>query len=249
MYIYNDRTIKGEGIFTNFIITEHTTIPTGPVNYTSGTRSSTQSLIDLKKSTSIDVSNVSFDSTGQPTFDGTNDNISLADNFDLNDHFSDGGDFSIEAIIYMRESASQNGGVLTNQKYQSETDPAGFGLSIRSANTYGLNLTNSTPTSYQHLATIPFNVNNYHHIVYTFKSSTGNVVSYSNGSQYSNVTNGSYSWNIPTDSTRTYIGYNTQGGWGNYINMDIPVIKVYNKVITAQEVKQNYNAYKNRFNI
>ena len=217
--------------------------------YIENNRSSTQSLIDLKRTTDIDVSSLSFDSTGQPTFDGTDDRISLTDNFDLNDHFANGGDFSIEAIIYMRESASQNGGVLTNQKYQSETDPAGFGLAITSANTYCLNLTNSTPTSYEHLAAIPFNVNNYHHIVYTFKSSTGNVVSYSNGSQYSNVTNSSYSWNIPTDSTRTYIGYNTQGGWGNYINMDIPVIKVYNNVITEQEVNQNFNAYKNRFNI
>jgi len=212
-------------------------------------RSSTQSLIDLKRTADIDVSNVSFDSTGQPTFDGTNDRISLTDNFDLNDHFGNGGDFSIEAIVYMRESASQNGGVLTNQKYQTEPDPAGFGLAIRSANTYCLSLTNSTPTSYQSLASIPFNVNNYHHIVYTFKSSTGNVVAYSNGSQYSTVTNSSYSWNIPTDSTRTYIGYNPQGGWGNYINMDIPVIKVYNSVITEQEVNQNFNAYKNRFNI
>jgi hypothetical protein len=225
--------------------------PTSYQEFTGSTteRSSTQGLLDLAGNTAIDTSTVSFNEHGFPTFDGTDDRISLTDNFDLNDHFRNGGDFSIEAIIYMRESASQNGGVFNNQKYQSETDPAGFGLSIRSANTYGLNLTNSTSTSYQHLATIPFNVNNYHHIVYTFKSSTGNVVSYSNGSQYSNVTNSSYSWNIPTDSTRTYIGYNTQGGWSNYINMDIPVIKVYNNVITAQDIKQHYKAYKNRFNI
>ena len=43
--------------------------------FLTGTRSSTQSLIDLKSITDIDVSNVSFDSTGQPTFDGTDDYI------------------------------------------------------------------------------------------------------------------------------------------------------------------------------
>lgn len=43
--------------------------------YVKGTRSSTASLIDLKRTANIDVSNVSFDSTGQPTFDGTNDYI------------------------------------------------------------------------------------------------------------------------------------------------------------------------------
>lgn len=217
--------------------------------FTATSRSSTESLIDLKRTTNIDVSNVTFDSTGQPTFDGTDDSISLTDNFDLNDHFVTGQDFSIEAVTYMRESPSQNGGVLCNQKYSSETDPAGFGLVIKNNNTYALNLTNNTPTSYENIAGIPFNVDNYHHIVYTFNSSTGSIVSYSNGSQYGSATNSSYSWRIPTDSTRTYVGYNTQGGWGNYINMDVPVIKVYSKALTAGEVKQNYNAYKHRFNI
>ena len=36
-------------------------------------RSSTASLIDLKKTADINLSNVSFDSTGQPDYDGTND--------------------------------------------------------------------------------------------------------------------------------------------------------------------------------
>ena len=45
--------------------------------YVKGTRSSTASLIDLKRATNIDVSNVSFDSTGQPTFDNTDDRITM----------------------------------------------------------------------------------------------------------------------------------------------------------------------------
>ena len=44
-----------------------------------GSRSSTASLIDLKKTTDIDVGNVSFGSTGQPEFDGTDDCIDLND--------------------------------------------------------------------------------------------------------------------------------------------------------------------------
>ena len=242
----------GEGLTvgSDFYITDaQTELKSHATPFVNGTRSNTAGLIDLKRTTDIDVSNVSFDSTGQPTFDGTDDRIGLGDNFDLNDHFSDGGDFSIEVITKMKESASQNGGVLCNQKYQSEADPAGFGLVIRSSNQYALNLTNNTPISYENLASIPFNQDEYHHIVYTFESSTGKVVSYSNGTQYTSITNSSYSWNIPTDSTRTYIGYNTQGGWGNYINMDIPIAKVYGRALSADEVQQNYNAYKKRFNI
>ena len=33
MYIYNDRTIQGEGIFTNFVVTEHATFPTAPAQW------------------------------------------------------------------------------------------------------------------------------------------------------------------------------------------------------------------------
>tara|TARA_R100000951_G_scaffold94312_1_gene83045 strand:- start:8 stop:1261 length:1254 start_codon:yes stop_codon:yes gene_type:complete len=239
-----DNTLDFEYLFDNFMVNEGVAVP-----FVDSTRSSTASLIDLTKTNSIDVSNISFDSTGQPTFDGTDDKINLGNNFDLNDHFSSGGDFSIEAIVKMKESASQNGGIICNQKYSTEPDPAGFGLVIKNSNQYALNLTNNTPTSYQHLLPISFNQNIYHHITYTFKSSTGKVIAYSDGTQYSTVTNSSYSWNIPTDSTRTNIGWNTQGGWGNYINMDIPVVKVYNKVLTPEEVQQNFNAYKNRFNI
>ena len=217
--------------------------------YVEDTRSSTQSLIDLKETTEIDLTNVSFDSNAQLTFDGTDDVISLDNNFDLDTHFNDGGSFSIDVVVKMKESASQNGGIVCNQRYKTETDPAGFGLVISSTNKYGINLTNNTPESYQSLAQIPFNQNEYHHITYTFEKNLGKVVAYSNGSEYTSSTSTSYSWNIPTDSTRTLIGKNTQGGWGNYINMDIVIAKIYNISLTAEEVKQNYNAYKKRFGI
>ena len=38
-------------------------------------------------------------------------------------------------------------------------------------------------------------------------------------------------------------------GDGRQLYGDIPVVKIYNRVLTASEVKQNYNAYKNRFNL
>jgi hypothetical protein len=34
-----------------------------------------------------------------------------------------------------------------------------------------------------------------------------------------------------------------------YFEGDIPIGKYYNKTLTAQEVQQNFKAYKNRFNI
>ena len=63
--------------------------------YVKGTRSSTASLIDLKRATNIDVSNVSFDSTGQPTFDNTDDRITMPNSSVFN-HTSE---LSIEAWV------------------------------------------------------------------------------------------------------------------------------------------------------
>ena len=232
-----------------YVAGQQATRGTHSTPYVEDNRSSTQSLIDLKKTAEIDLTNVSFDSNAQMNFDGTDDKISLDNNFDLDTHFNEGGSFSIDVVVKMKESASQNGGIVCNQKYKTETDPAGFGLVINSTNKYGINLTNNTPESYQSLAQIPFNQNEYHHITYTFEKNLGKVVAYSNGSEYTSSTNTSYSWNIPTDSTRTLIGKNTQGGWGNYINMDIVIVKIHNITLTAEEVKQNYNAYKKRFGI
>ena len=64
-----------------------------PTPYAAGTRSSTQSLIDLTKSTNIDVSNVSFDSNGLFTFDGTDDFINLPT---LN---NDSGEVTVEVVL------------------------------------------------------------------------------------------------------------------------------------------------------
>ena len=47
-----------------------------------------------------------------------------------------------------------------------------------------------------------------------------------------------------------YIGrYEHAGGYSRYFNGHIPVTRLYNKPLNAAEIKQNYNVYKNRFNI
>ena len=41
------------------------------------------------------------------------------------------------------------------------------------------------------------------------------------------------------------------GAWGTIQRFggEIPILKMYNSAISASEIKQNYNTYKNRFNI
>jgi len=226
MYIYNDRTIKGEGVFTNFIITEHATAPTGPMYYTSGTRSNTQSLIDLKRTTGIDVSNVSFDSTGQPTFDGTDDILNtglFSGRNPSTEHFT------IEAIVksdttsgnHMWVDATGNG---SNQRFYCAHASTG----------------SSTPLGIQNSGwshSIPQDTN-YHHYAITMNGSTAQL--YNNSVAHSNKSYTSY----------TLSGQINVGGRSGYRwNGEIPVFKIYDKVLTTAEITQNYNAYKNRFNI
>ena len=242
MYIYNDRTIKGEGIFTNFIITEHATLPTAPVNYTSGTRSSTQSLIDLKRTDSIDVSNVSFDSTGQPTFDGTDDYIvKTREQYGILDPWSvelvfeptDDSDTSWNGLFGGSLSLGgywffHGGGTLAY--YEGYSEAIGGKLSYRTwtkANT--------------------FTQDKHHHFVITYTPSSSGTAGtfnlYYNGGEKTDSFSWTFSWNHSLDSK--FIG----SGNGRFGTNDVRIYKEYSKALTAAEIKQNFNAYKNRFNI
>jgi hypothetical protein len=46
-----------------------------------------------------------------------------------------------------------------------------------------------------------------------------------------------------------YIGRYEYGGYSRYFNGHIPVTRLYDKGLSAAEIKQNYNTLKNRFDI
>jgi hypothetical protein len=73
-----------------------------------------------------------------------------------------------------------------------------------------------------------------------------------NGTSYQIYINGVADGNAVTDnavaaSSDNYIG--RQSSSGTYLLGEVPVLKIYNQALSADELKQNYNAYKNRFNI
>jgi|13_taG_2_1085334.scaffolds.fasta_scaffold08900_2 hypothetical protein len=249
MYIYNDRTITGEGIFTNFMITEHATVPTGPVNYTSGTRSSTQSIIDLKNTAEINVSNVSFDSTGQPTFDGTDDRISIGDT-----SFTDFGtnNFTIEAVLYIPSdittSTGHYKGVVVKKGASSAN--AGMGIYYNTGHQKFLWSTANGSSSVERFTTNTFGnlLGTYIHVVMIRDSSvTNNGHFYINGVQEA-ITSGGSLMNVD-NNYNLLVGASSTLYSNYFLEGNVPVAKIYNKALSAEEVKQNFNAYKNRFNI
>jgi len=209
-----------------------------------GTRSSTESLIDLKKTTDINVSNVSFDSTGQPTFDGTDDTIT----------FNPGTfptswqqPFSVEAVVYI-----PSGATWYNQ---------GSGTAIIGRGSYtgswGLlrGGTNNSVYFYMRTGGNTFNPggiigrDKFYHIVGTWDG-TSQAIFYINGSQNSQETSTSVGTTVDNTGNIKVGGDVAFGGSnGGYGEGTFPVVKLYSKKLTATEIQQNYKAYKNRFNI
>ena len=186
--------------------------------------STTQSIIDLKKTNDIDVSNISVDSTGQPTLDGTDDEIDITFPT-LNSDYG-----SIEVVVARKDTTTNSFifgavGASTNRYY------------LRHAGSTSYDACRGNP-----LANASFGVmtqDKFYHLVMTWDAST--VYAYTNG-----VFSDSSSYTNPgTDITGGNIGQ----GSGNHVMADLPVFKIHNKVLSAEEVKQNYNAYKIRFDI
>jgi len=201
--------------------------------FVAGTRSSTQSLIDLKRSTDIDVSNVSFSSTGQPEFDGTDDYIQIPD-----PNVSSSSGFSIEMIIKPTNASSSPMIITPNS--------GGIDHFVRlgSNGRLYMRMIVAADSSVQDFTTTTLlSSTDYHYVVFTFKQSEGGKAYY-NGSQESaasaNFTALDWSsvWKIGQRGNNTF-----------FFDGELPILKVHNGVLTADQVKQNYNAYKNRFDI
>ena len=99
-------------------------------------------------------------------------------------------------------------------------------------------------TNYRNVSISAPATGEWHHIVGTYDGSTSRA--YINGVQvwYASTSGnvGGTTYNIGIYNNRTNDGlHNFEGS--------IPTAKIYNLALSAQEVQQNFNAYKNRFNI
>ena len=198
--------------------------------FVDGTRSGTSTLVDLKRSASIDTSYVSFNSNSQLTFDGTNDYIALPNDLGYSTT-------ALSCFAWFKINGNSPAG-----GYHIICGPSYLEMSIQASNpTFlrnGVDGSGGRHVANQGNQTL--NDGKFHYYGITFNGST--KTAYIDG-----VAVGTQS----VSGTLT----NSFGGRmvGNYSNSyyalgAIPVYKVYNKVLTPAEVKQNYNAYKNRFN-
>tara|TARA_B100000497_G_scaffold116811_1_gene141513 strand:- start:396 stop:1634 length:1239 start_codon:yes stop_codon:yes gene_type:complete len=212
---------------------EHLIIPPNLLLEPNTSVTSTQSLIDLKGNTNIDVDDISFNSTGQPEFDGTDDYVSI----DIAADYIAGGDFSVEAVI--KGSSQDHKSIIS-----ANTSGGGnrFLWMVRSA---GMGIHDG---SSWYIGDEDVDDNNYHHIVLTYDFSTKNAKIYTDNILDTNVTTGNQI-NVST-SDSVSIGMEYDGtSKTDFFNGEIPIAKIYNKVLTDAEIKQNFDAYKNRFEL
>lgn len=187
-----------------------------------GTRSSTDSLIPLISNTSLDLSNVSFDSAAQPTFDGTNDY------FDITTNFGTLTQYTIEYVAYKGAASKMPIAARTNTNFYKYGDHSW-------AYTHGgswdefYHETSPTINGYIHCV-ITYDgvaVRVWRNGIYAGKKGSSGTADFSNGFKIGYwAAGGSYAWNGP-----------------------IPIVKIYNRALVTDEITQNYNNYKTRFNL
>jgi len=207
-------------------------------------RSFSGSLIDLTRTTDIDLSNVSFNSKAQMNFDGTDDRIDLTLN-----HLS-GSAHSEEVVVY-RGSADALHGILCDLQYgfyglmflannkirlrQMQQNPDGEGgwsypsISLDTSDTYGIGT---------------------YHIVGTFSKTEGFKL-YVNGElKASDATN--LPFNLSGNRGINHIGLyksSNSSTYHNHLEGKLHILRCYNSALSADEVKQNYNGLKSRFGL
>jgi hypothetical protein len=226
---------------------------------------------DLDKNPSYDITffnGVGFDSSnnGSIRFDGTDDyanrTFTSGDLYDINLT----GEITLDIwikwdnVLRSSESAIAFGrpfGDNTSGQYQwqfiKSNNGAGqfrgiFAVS-NTVNVYALNqITNDgffNPNT-------PIQNNTWYNFLYTYKLSNGDVKGYVNGEDAGGTIVGTNpaSLEIPVVSHR-FLSIGAQSNPAGFFSMlgNIGSIKIYNRILSEEEIKQNYNAIKSRYRL
>jgi hypothetical protein len=215
VYLYKASLTQGNHVFPpEQFITPYTT------------RSSTQGLLSLVGNSTLDLSNVSFDSNAQKIFDGTDDFINTtktAINLGIYDN------------AYTMESVFKITNTISGDNMVFGTDQTAFrqGLhnGVRNGNIYFAHYSAD-------YAAGTVSLNETVHISWVYNGTTAFI--YKNG-----ILQGSSNIASFIGTTNIQIGKS----WVHFQGGIIPVAKIYNRALSAGEVRQNYQHYKTRFNL
>jgi hypothetical protein len=197
---------------------------------------------------------------GSIVFDGTNDYVQNP-NRSIITEFQYSSSFTVESFVKIMESSGI--GMIINNR--ASTDGSGVsytGWSIfQNESTIQASVGGFPASVFDwrivNISTTQFSNNifsKWAHIVWTNSPVEGESKIYVNGI---NVTSQSFDNNTPpyvinyNGNHRVTLGMSPADGnpGGHYISGSISVARLYNKTLSAQEVLQNYNSQKSRFNL
>ena len=183
--------------------------------------------------------------SGSFAFDGTNDYVSFASAPEL--QFLNRLPYTLEVWMYptANPGASTWTGIF-NREDGSGGSRDGYNIYLNGSASNTLYLAterfftgSATQIGYTYNDSDLLNI--WHHVVVTYDGTTLRL--YRNGVQLNSATS---TGNITNTSKTLEIG---RRGGGSYFNGRLNGQKIYNKALTASEIKQNFNALRGRFGI
>ena len=208
-------------------------------------RSNTNSVKDLTNRYTPDVTNVSFNSSAQMYFDGTNDYVSSG--------ITSLPSSSVLTIdVWTKPTSTTQVKTLVSKWGSSSQSNFCFLLFLNlfaQGNLYFL-VGNSVGTSYSTHG-IAHNLSTSLYINYTVTYNNGTVKMYRNGQIQ--LTENSANTTLRSVSTAVTIGADFDGGNPDTLTRsyagEIPVVRMYSRVLTEAEVYNNYLSLKSRFGL
>jgi hypothetical protein len=206
--------------------------------FTRGTRSNTEGLINTASNVTLDLSTVSFssDTTSKINFDGSDDYINLSPSA-----IPTGNQITIEIVT------SWSGGLQANSIIAGGSGNQDLSLHLPWAdgNVYWdcgspfNRIVRGVSSSADYLGN--------HHWVVSKNATTGIMRIYLDGTLWHY--GGGQTSTIPALNSVSIGRYDNGSFRGYYYKGEIPVLKVYNKELTPEEVHKNYLHYKERFGL
>ncbi len=171
--------------------------------------------------------------TSSIVFDRTNDYVAISDNSLLNTFSA----MTLEVVVRYTTTNDQ----LFVQKWNYSGGSQGYTIELY-LNEIAAACYNSG-TNYLRVSVSNYPVNNVYHMVLTLSGSTQTL--YINGLSVASNSSGS----IPSISGTTLTIGNRSNLTGNYLGGNIYLTKFYNRALSVQEIRQNYNATKGRYGL
>jgi hypothetical protein len=219
--------------------------------FVDGTRSNTQGLLDRTGNSTIDLSPASYDSNAQITFDGTDDYITIGSDSVLQDI----GSFATIECWFKSSSLVGSKFAIMVGWGDGTSYYSNFGIgnwfSAWSDESIYVGINSSAVVYAERDGSAKYHDGNWHHAVALMGHNNHKI--YVDGSEVSvSFAYGSNSVSTSklfgfSSGTEVYIGLRPYGN--GHFQGDLPVVKIYNRLLSDDEILQNFNATKSRFGL